>query len=414
MYDRGRQWWIERTAPEKWIVALWTAAFLGIIVRLLILGPASRTLYPTYRTAGLHWTSGTDLYPHEQKDVTTALFRYSPSVAAAFAPLSVLPSKAGDVVWRIVNMSVLVLGLAWFLRALAPAGMSRQLTMLFFLLMFPPAIGHLSNGQCNALVIGLILISFAAVIERRWNLAAGCMAVSCLFKLYPIAAGLLLLVVHPRRFGLRFLAALLIGLALPFVLQSTDYVLRQYELWAQYALREDRSMWNLSDTNVDLQLLFRVWLTPIGLTTYRLIEIGVGLMFAAIVWAAQRGGRPERRVLILALGLACVWMTVFGPATESPTYLLLAPSVAWGVLSSWAQPARPVIRLMMAGSYALLLSLQLLGWNSALFQGYRMHGPQPIAGLIFLAALLIEEWLARPAAAPTLLQRPGTSLSQAA
>jgi hypothetical protein len=69
---------------------------------------------------------------------------------------------------------------------------------------------------------------------------------------------------------------------------------------------------------------------------------------------------------------------------------------------------------MMAGSYALLLSLQLLGWNSALFQGYRMHGPQPIAGLIFLAALLIEEWLARPAAAPTLSQRPGTSLSQAA
>lgn len=393
---------------------LWLGAFLGIIVRLLILGPESRTLYPTYRTAGLHWATGADLYPQEQKGVTAALFRYSPTVAAAFAPLSALPSKAGDVVWRLVNMTVLVLGLAWFLRALAPAGLSRQLAMLVFLLMFPPAIGHLSNGQCNALVIGLILISFAAVIERRWNLAAGCMAVSCLFKLYPIAAGLLLLIVYPRRFGLRFVAALLIGLALPFALQSADYVLRQHDLWAQYAMQEDRSLWNLSDTNVDLQLLFRVWLTPIGLTTYRLIEIGVGMAFAAIVWAAQRRGGPERRVLILALGLACVWMTVFGPATESPTYLLLAPSVVWGVLSCWRQPARPAIRLMMAGSYALLLSLQLLGWNSALFQGYRMHGPQPIAGLIFLAALLMEEWLARPATAPTLLQRPDASLSQAA
>jgi len=413
MSNRWRQWWNDRTVPEKWVVALWLAAFLGIIVRLLILGPESRTLYPTYRTAGLHWTSGTDLYPHEQKDVTAALFRYSPTVAAAFAPISVLPSKAGDVVWRLANMTVLVLGLAWFLRALAPAGLSRQPAMLFFLLMFPPAVGHLSNGQCNALVIGLILISFAAVIEGRWNLAAGCMAVSCLFKLYPIAAGLLLLVVYPRRFGLRFLAALSIGLALPFALQSTDYVLRQYELWAQYALQEDRSMWKLSDTNVDLQLLFRVWLTPIGLATYRLIEIGVGMAFAAIVWTAQRSGRPERRVLILALGLACVWMTVFGPATESPTYLLLAPSIVWGVLSSWTPPARPAIRVMMASSYLLLLSLQLLGWNSALFQGYRMHGPQPIAGLIFLAVLLLDEWLSRPASASTFAQRPG-ALSQAA
>jgi len=270
---------------------------------------------------------------------------------------------------------------------------------LFFLLMFPAAVGHLSNGQCNALVIGLMLMSFGAVADRRWNLAAACMALACLFKLYPIAAGMLLALVHPLRFGLRFVVALAIGLVLPFALQSSDYVMRQYELWINYAIHEDRATWSLSDTNVDLQLLFRVWLAPISLQTYRLIEIGIGVAFAAIAGAALWSCRPERRVLTLILGLACVWMTVFGPATESPTYLLLAPSVAWGVLASWTQPTRPILRASMIVSYLLFLSLQLLGWIGPLFQAYRMHGPQPLGGLIFFAALLLDKWTRRPAPA---------------
>src|SRR5208337_3556658 len=101
-------------------------------------------------------------------------------------------------------------------------------------LLLPPGIAHLSNGQCNALVIGLTLLAFGAAAGQRWNLAAAAMTVAFLFKLYPIAAGLLLVVLYPRSFGPRFLLALVLGVVLPFLFQNPAYVLRQFDLWIHY------------------------------------------------------------------------------------------------------------------------------------------------------------------------------------
>jgi glycosyl transferase family 87 len=395
MIEQGRCWWQERQALEKWVILLWACTIFGIIVRLLILSPTSRTLFPVFRQAGIQWTAGVNLYPEQQTNSNVALYRYSPTVAVLFVAYSPLPQKAGDVCWRLLNALMLVCGLLWFIRSVVPVFLSRAQAACYFALMLPPALGHLSNGQCNALVIGLILTAFGAAADRRWNISACCMAVSVLFKLYPIAAGLLLVLLHPWRFGPRFAIALAVGLAIPFALQSPDYVLRQYQLWFHYATQEDRSIWALDATNVDLQLLFRVWLEPINLPTYRLIEIVVGLLFAAICWTAARTARPQRRLLTLALGAACVWMTVLGPATESPTYFLLAPCVTWGVLSCSVQPTRPAVRALMVVSFLLFLSMQLLGWTD-LYYAARMCGLQPFGGLLYLTALLIEEWTWAP------------------
>ena len=45
----------------------------------------------------------------------------------------------------------------------------------------------------------------------------------------------------------------------------------------------------------------------------------------------------------------------------------------------------------MVLSFALLLAVQFTGWNAAIFAAYRTLGAQPLAGLIYLAALLIQE-----------------------
>jgi hypothetical protein len=369
----------------------------GIFVRMLVLPAGARTVFPVYYLAGKNWTAGTDLYPERPQGPGYPLFRYSPSVALVLAPLAALPEKAGDFCWRLLNAAALLGGLGWMARSVVPVALTRRQTAALLALLLPAGIGHLSNGQCNALVIGLVLLAFGAAAGRRWNLAAAGLALASLFKLYPVAAGLLLALLYPRRFGPRFLTAVALGALLPFLFQAPDYVLRQYGLWARYALAEDRSAWGLEGTNVDLHLLFRVWVGPMSLGAYRVVEIAAGLLFAAACLAACRAGRPERRRLTLALGLACVWMTVFGPATESPTYLLLAPCVAWGVLSGWAEPTRPAVRGLMLTSYALFLSLQLVAWSGALFSAYRTLGPQPIAGLVYLAALLMQEWAWRPA-----------------
>jgi hypothetical protein len=398
MWRSWAAWWRGRRLVERWVIGLWAAALAGILVRLLLLPHGAHTLFPIYHDAGRHWVRGVDLYPEQVQGAGFALYRYSPTVAVGLTPFSPLPQKLADLLWRLLNAAALLGGALWAARAVASRALSRGQATLMLLLLFPPAVGHLSNGQCNALVIGLILCSFAASAERRWNLSAGLMAAAALFKLYPIAAGLLLAVVHPRRFGPRFLIALAVGMALPFACQSPEYVLRQFRLWIGYTLHEDRSGWGLDSANVDLQLLLRVCGLPLSLKAYRLIEALAGLGFAGLCLAARRRGVPERRRLTLALGLGCVWMTVFGPATESPTYLILAPSVALGLIAAWDEGAarspgvRLLVRGLMLGSYVLFLSLQLTTWSGRLFYAYRVLGPQPVAGLLFLAGLLLHEW----------------------
>ncbi len=423
-------WWLSRLWVERWAIVLWAVALVVIGARLWVLGPGERTLFPVYQTGGRNWVQGADLYPTEVLGAGHGLYRYSPAVAVGFVPFSPLPQKVADSLWRAILVAALLCGALGMARAVGivasrrPLGRGRAALLLLLLL---PAAAYLGNGQANAMVIGLVLGAFAAAGKRRWNVAAVCMACAALLKVYPIAAGLLLAVLHPRRFGLRFLLALAVGLALPFACQEPAYVLRQYQLWFRYAAREDRSGWSLECTNIDLQLLFRVWATPIPLHAYRLIEVAAGLAFAAICWVA-RARRSEQRSLTLALGLGCTWMTVLGPASEAATYLILLPCVALGVLSTWGRRAEgpdephelsvvpcesclegtvsrrprivpPLVRGLMLASYALFFSVQLMGCVGPWYSPYRLLGPQPIAGLVFLAGLLLQTWGEAPAVA---------------
>ena len=46
----------------------------------------------------------------------------------------------------------------------------------------------------------------------------------------------------------------------------------------------------------------------------------------------------QRELLTAVVALAACWMMLLGPATESCTYILLAPTLAWAVLESWLVP----------------------------------------------------------------------------
>jgi hypothetical protein len=49
-------------------------------------------------------------------------------------------------------------------------------------------------------------------------------------------------------------------------------------------------------------------------------------------------GMNVRQLTMLSLGLASFWMMLLGPATESSTYLILAPTMAWIVFDAWNVP----------------------------------------------------------------------------
>ncbi len=373
---------------NRWAVAAvccWLTA--GTVVGIRVgMQPGRQSVYPIYARAAQHWLERGDLYLLTDLDkVSCNAFRYSPLAAACLTPFRCLPDGAAEFLWRVLNLGVFLGALAWWSRSGLPRRCTRRQRAMLFLLVLPLALGNVNNGQSNLLVLGLLLTGVTAAATCRWNLAAGAVALACLFKIYPVAVGLLLAAIYPRPFSLRFVAALAIGLILPFAFQDPGYVWAQYQAWALNLRLDDRHAWAVEAGYRDLSLLFRVYLSPLSPETYRLVQLAAALGVLGLCVAAHRAEWPPRRLTAWLLALACVWMTVFGAATESSTYVLLAPSLAWALVESREDKSRG----LLLASYGLLLATQLANWIPGASGKVQALGPQPLAGLLLLAALLV-------------------------
>jgi hypothetical protein len=365
--------------------------------------PQTHSVYPIFALASQRWLAQDDLYAPSQYDV----YRYSPLVAAGFAPLGLLPLGLGGIVWRALSVTAFLAALAWWGQRMrqdkaAPvegASARPSCTALLFWLCLPLSIDNVNNGQSNMLLIALLIAGTLACGSRRWNLAAFCVALACLFKVYPIAVGLLLALVYPRRFAGRFAFVLVLGLGLPFFLQRPGYVLEQYAGWLDHMQRDVRQGDIWEQWYRDLRLLCRVWGTPLSATTYAMVQLASAGCIAALCFAGRAAGWPERKLAPLLLGLACCWMTAFGPATETTTYVILAPMTTWFLIDAWLQRRPSFLRWFYPALYVLFVLSRVAGW---LPEG-RKFGmvAQPATALLFFGGLLgvaiwqlRESWLA--------------------
>jgi hypothetical protein len=302
-------------------------------------------------------------------------------------PFGLLSDRVGEIAWRLLNAGAYLGALTWWSGVVLPVTLSRSQRAALFLLVVPLSVGSLHNGQSNALVMACLLAGVAAVASQRWNLAAACVTLAAWWKLYPVAVGLLLTAAYPRRFAGRWTLMMALGCGLPFLAQRPTYVATQFRDWAAVLQSDDRHDWALDEAYRDLRLVCRVWLRPLSPKTYRAVQVATGAIIAAVCLARRRTLASQGRFLTLLLSLACCWMTVFGFATESCTYLLLAPALAWAVLESWVQPTRWQWRALLLASYGLFLATQLV---IAIGGGrhWSNWGPQPVAGLMLFGCLM--------------------------
>jgi hypothetical protein len=380
--DAVTRWWRQRCAWEQLAIILWAVVLAAVCGRGL-LSPRLHTVYPIYAAAARHWLDGDDLY---QLLDGYDCYRYSPLVAVAFVPFGPLPGALGGVLWRLLNAGVYLAALAWWARVALPQPASRRQRAVLCLLVLPLSIGSLNNAQSNALVIGLLLAAMAGTATRRWTLAALCVGLACFFKLYPVAVGLLLAAVYPRRFAPRLAAVLVVGLLLPFTLQRPAYVAGQYAAWAEHLVAYDHHSDQAAVWYSDVLLLLRVWLVPISRQEYLFLQVAAGAALAVLCLAARRAGWPPRRLLPLLLGLGCCWMTAFGPATESCTYILLAPPLAAALLQAWQQRQPAWAKALLVTAQVLLVLAQAISWFPPL-KLLREAGASPFAALLLLTCL---------------------------
>jgi hypothetical protein len=379
-------WWKSRSWFERGVACLWFSAIVVCCGRSLI-SPDRNTVYPIFAEAGRAWRATEDVYSTRASEA----FRYGPLVAALFAPLSLLPDPVGGVLWRLLNIAVCLTAFAWWMRQVSPTLFVPGHWALAFLLILPLSLGALNNGQSNLLVMGLLLGASAAALTGRWNFSSLCIALAFVFKLYPLAMGLLLLLVHPRRYWWRLPAALAVGLLLPFLLRDPSYVAEQYGGWWARLQDNDRQVLGPMQAYRDFRQLWSLWITPLDYRAYQIIEVVAGVAVAALCLFRLRTRGPDCRLHGLLFSLACSWMTVFGPATESATYVFLAPAAAWAVLRVLRERPSRLGGCLIVSGYSLLVLCQIVNWFSF---GRMMHsfGPQPIAGLLLTAGFITIEW----------------------
>jgi hypothetical protein len=329
-------------------------AWIGwsIVVLILILRPLQLshrgTSFDTYQLAGLRWLHGEDVYSQWMG------FVYSPLIAAFFAPFALVPAPLANIVWRLLNTAFLLGGISAIINSGLFSGIGKQNAGIPYLLLIPLAVGNIDISQANPLVAGLILLAIAAVYRERWNVAAVCIALATSLKIYPIAVGLLICVIAPRRFTGRFIIALFLAAATPFLLQHWAYVSGQYLAWIATRVSDNRHNWPIEKLPLDLWFLIH-WLgrIPISPRVYTCIQLGAAGALAVLCAVQGWRGWSKTRILIALFVLVSVWMTLCGPATESYTYLILAPALVLTVVHAYGSCQPLLLRTLVSAAFIL-------------------------------------------------------------
>ena len=354
-------------------IALWVVPMLVIGV-MSALRPLNRSVTPSYHLATEHWWQHQDLY------VGPAGMNYLPHFVILYTPFHLLPLWAGEVLWRFCAAAALSIGLWQLVRALFPSQPDRPFCWATLLTM-PLCMNSLRNGNANAIFSGVVLLAIPALLNRRWWLALGWMALATALK--PLGIVLLLLaplVYAPIRWRLPL--AFVALAVFPFLFANPAYVAAQYRgawhnLQACAVVSEHRF--------ADIDGVLRTFGAEFGPRASKLVRVGAGLLFALLFYSGAKRLRDPFPCLWL-YALATGYLMLFNPMTEENSYVILAPALGiWGALFLFSsKPERTLAWVIasMALSMGLLPNLvrPLFGNHFALFW-------HPVMAMVFLAIL---------------------------
>ena len=355
---------------ETAVVALWVTVLLIIGVRVALDYPG-HDVFVTYVGAGRHWIDSQPLYP------TTRGFVYSPLIAALFMPFTALPGWSGALIWRLLDAAVFVGVICWWLRVGLHDQIPKSASWLVFLLLLPLSLGNFNNGQVNPLLIGLLMIAVLSAYTKRWTISAVCVGIAAYLKIYPIAVGLLLVLIYPRQLGWRLAVTLIILGALPFVLQYPAYASEQYRHWFSSRASDNRGI--IMNIGMVLKAM-RINPSPRAMMA---IQVLAGVAVAAACLFGRLRNWAEERLLVGLFTLASCWMLLFGPATEDATYVMLAPALVFALVQAFHRPTPSWMRNTLCVSFALLLLAQILNSYFSYKKGTYSMSVQPFAALLF-------------------------------
>ncbi len=317
-----------------WVLALYAGSVLVVSAIDGLFRPDNN--FAIFRASFVNLLAGRDLYvPHPEQYAD--LFKYSPTFAFLFAPLSLLPLPLATLLWNALNALLLYHAV----RRLLPD----ERGTLALVLMYLEVLGSMQRAQSNALVAALVLLAYLAFEQGRPVRATLAVSLGALVKLFPLAAASMA-VLHPRRVRTALIgsAVLTALIALPLLAIPPHELLDQYRSWHHrlaldlHATAGHTGASRYGGIMEQLRLWFGVrWANwPVQLA-------GTALLLLPLAVRPHRRSDPDFRLRYLCSLL--VYMVIFNNQSESPSFVIAMTGIAiWYV----AWPRTPVRTGLMA------------------------------------------------------------------
>lgn len=320
---------------RRWLLALYGA---GVLIATWQRGVQANdhSTFTIFRQSFVHLAQHQNLYasyPAEQGRHPVHRFKYSPSAAMLFAPLSAVPLPLGLLLWNTLNAGLLIFALTRLL--------SRARANLALLVLAPEVFVAIQASSSNGLVAALIILGAMAFWEGRLRTAALTVTTGAAIKIFPVGT-LVFGLMRPRRSDtlLAMSVAVLMVAALPLLVVHPGELLQQYQWWAVIEqgdaqdlkfglslMRQFRQWWEVSWTNWVVQLIgMLVFLTPVALRRDRWNEASfrIGVLSSLLIFVTLFNHQAERQSFVIAATGCAIWFACGRITVERSVLLALA------------------------------------------------------------------------------------------
>jgi hypothetical protein len=269
--------------------------------------------YIIFKQSFNHLTETKDLYqryPLEHKD----LYKYSPTFSVFFGTFTLFPDVVGLTLWNIFNAIVFLLAIYYLPRLNLT---QKGLILLICLLEFMTSI---QNQQSNALVAGLIILTFGLSEKRHFIMAAFCIVFSIYIKVFGVV-GLALFLFYPEKWKLALYTfgwSILLFI-IPLVFVSIEQLEFLYKSWT-HLLNNDHTI----SYGFSVMGWLHAWF---GIDSGKQIVLiaGVILFLIPLIRIKEYKNFTFR---FLTLTSVLLWVIIFNHKAESPTFIIAMAGIA--------------------------------------------------------------------------------------
>jgi len=340
--------------------------------------------YLIFKNSYSHLEANTNLYKKYPEEVWD-LYKYSPTFAIFFAPLSLMPDWLGLSLWNIINVLALVFAI-YFL-----PGDDKKRHLWILLALGIEVLTSLQNQQSNALMAGLMIGAFILMERDKLFWAAGLLMFSVFIKLFGLV-GFALFLFYPNKIKAAYSTLIwgMILFALPLITIDFHSLIAQYKNWGvMLANDHDGSLgfsvlgwlnsWFHININKNIVLLVGVviYLIPfIKIKKWRDYNFRLMMLASTLIWVVIFNHKAESATFVIAMAGALIWF-FNSPKTKLNIALFVLAMVFTSLSPTDIFPA--FIRNEIFIPYSIKAVPMILIWGKIIYELLVEKSPKRIA-----------------------------------